>query len=107
MIDNRDGNFNIDVEKIKLLCNRHFGIGADGLIFLELSNKADCFMNYCNSDGTFVEMCGNGVRCLAKFFLEQAKSNKKELLIDTRAGIKKIICNGQRKKIVKRFFITL
>jgi diaminopimelate epimerase len=102
MIDNRDGNFDVsDVEKIKLLCNRHFGIGADGLILLESSNKvdstnspqADCFMNYYNADGTLAEMCGNGVRCLAKFFLEQTNSNLKELSIDTRAGIKKVICN--------------
>jgi diaminopimelate epimerase len=94
MIDNRDNHFNVkNTEKIKLLCNRHLGIGADGLIFLESSDKADCFMNYYNSDGTLAEMCGNGIRCLAKFFLEQIKSDKKELSIDTRAGIKKIICN--------------
>jgi len=93
MIDNMDGKILLPKEQIISLCDRHYGIGADGIIFLESSEKADCFMNYCNSDGTFVEMCGNGVRCLAKFFLEQAKSNKKELLIDTRAGIKKIICN--------------
>lgn len=95
MIDNRDRNFDVtDVDKIKFLCNRHFGIGADGLILLELSNKADCFMNYYNADGTLAEMCGNGVRCLAKFFLEQTNSNLKELSIDTRAGIKKVICNN-------------
>jgi diaminopimelate epimerase len=95
MIDNRDGNFYIkDTKKIKLLCDRHFGIGADGLILLELSDKADCFMNYYNSDGTLSEMCGNGVRCLAKFFLTQKNSDVKELSIDTRAGIKKILYNG-------------
>ncbi len=99
MIDNRDQNFNVkDLKNIKLLCDRHFGIGADGLILLELSKKvdsagspqADCFMNYYNADGTVAEMCGNGIRCMAKFFLEQTKSNVKKLLIDTRAGIKEI-----------------
>jgi len=95
MIDNRDGSFDVkNTKKIKLLCDRHFGVGADGLILLESSTKADCFMNYYNSDGTLAEMCGNGVRCLTKFFLKQTKSNKKELLIETRAGIKKIIQNG-------------
>jgi diaminopimelate epimerase len=95
MIDNREKVFDVkDIEKIKLLCNRHFGVGADGLILLENSDKADCFMNYYNSDSTLAEMCGNGVRCLAKFFLEQTNSNKKELLVETRAGIKKIICNN-------------
>jgi diaminopimelate epimerase len=94
LIDNRDKSFDIeDTQKIKLLCDRHKGIGADGLILMETSTKADCFMNYFNSDGSIAEMCGNGVRCLAKFFLEQTKSNTKELVIDTRAGIKKIIVN--------------
>ena len=95
MIDNRDKSFSTkDKKNIKLLCDRHFGIGADGLILLESSKNADCFMNYYNADGTLAEMCGNGVRCTAKFFLEQTKiKNKtKELSIDTRAGIKKIIC---------------
>lgn len=94
MIDNRQGIFNVqDTEKIKLLCDRHFGIGADGLILLESSDKADCFMNYYNADGTVAEMCGNGIRCTAKFFLELTKSKVRELAIDTRAGVKKIICN--------------
>ncbi len=95
MIDNHDKNFSIkDVKKIKLLCDRHFGIGADGLILLESSLKADCFMNYYNADGTLAEMCGNGVRCTAKFFLEQTKSNKKEVLIDTRDGVKNVVLNS-------------
>ncbi len=96
MIDNRDKSFDAkNIEKIKLLCDRHKGIGADGLILLESSEKADCFMNYFNADGTLAEMCGNGIRCTAKFFLDQAKTKKaklKELLIDTRAGVKKVIC---------------
>lgn len=94
MIDNRNQNFDVkNTEKIRLLCNRHFGIGADGIILFESSDKADCFMNYYNNNGTLAEMCGNGVRCLAKFFLEQTKSHLKELSIDTRVGIKKVTCN--------------
>jgi diaminopimelate epimerase len=94
IIDNRDKSFDTkNIDNIRLLCHRRFGVGADGLILLEKSDKADCFMNYYNADGSLAEMCGNGVRCLAKFFLEQIKSNLKELSIDTRAGVKKIICN--------------
>ncbi len=94
MIDNRDGSFGlVNKGDIALLCDRHLGIGADGLILLESSKKADCFMNYYNSDGSIAEMCGNGVRCTAKFFLERAKSSAKEISIDTRAGIKKVTCN--------------
>lgn len=95
MMDNRDGHFDVkDVEKIKLLCDRRLGIGADGLILMETSLNADCFMNYYNSDGSLAEMCGNGVRCLTKFFLEQTNSKAKELSIDTRDGVKKITCNA-------------
>ena len=76
MIDNMKGNIVMSAEKARLLCDRHFGVGADGLILLESSKKvdragspqADCFMNYYNADGTLAEMCGNGVRCTALFF---------------------------------------
>jgi len=94
MINNLNKSLVLNPEKIKLFCDRHFGIGADGVILLEPSDKADCFMNYYNSDGTEAEMCGNGARCTAKFFLEQTSSSKKELNIETRAGIKKIIVNN-------------
>lgn len=95
MIDNRSGDFDVtDSEKVKKLCDRRLGIGADGLILLENSDQADCFMNYYNSDGTIAEMCGNGVRCLAKFYLEQTQSGSKELMIDTRAGVKHVIVNN-------------
>jgi diaminopimelate epimerase len=93
MINNLNGDISLSPEKIKEMCDRHFGIGADGVILLEKSDKADCFMNYINSDGTLAEMCGNGVRSTAKFYLEQTNSNVQELNIDTRAGVKKIICH--------------
>jgi len=93
MINNMDKSISLNGVEIKRLCDRHFGIGADGVIFLESSDTADCFMNYYNSDGTIAQMCGNGARCTAAFFLEQTLSSKMELLIDTRAGIKKVKCN--------------
>ena len=59
IIDNRDNSFDTkNIDKIRLLCHRQFGIGADGLILLETSDKADCFMNYYNANGTLAEMCG-------------------------------------------------
>ena len=94
LINNLKGEINFDTEYIKFLCNRHLGVGADGLILLESSNKADCFMNYYNSDGTLAEMCGNGIRCSAQFYIEQTDAIITELNIDTRAGIKKITVNN-------------
>jgi diaminopimelate epimerase len=99
MINNFDGNINLEPSKIIRICDRHFGIGADGVILVEKSNKSQvsCFMNYYNSDGTIAEMCGNGIRCTAKFYIDfimhgLKRSDNLTINIDTRAGIKKINC---------------
>jgi diaminopimelate epimerase len=97
MIDNLDGSISLDQKTIVSLCSRRFGIGADGLILLEKgSGEADCFMNYYNADGSIGEMCGNGIRCTAKFFIELTGFKGEVLNVDTRDGLKPIrIINGQ------------
>ncbi len=67
ILDNRDGLANLSREQIKLLCDRRFGVGADGLMYLNASNKYDFSMKYFNSDGNEGTMCGNGGRCLVAF----------------------------------------
>lgn len=93
MINNLNGVLKLTPDYISSICDRHFGIGADGVILLEKSDKADCFMNYYNSDGTIAEMCGNGSRCTAKFYLEQTGKKLEEVNLDTRVGIKNIKIN--------------
>ncbi len=71
----------------KKLCHRRFGIGADQVLLLCPSSKADFQMRIFNADGFEVEMCGNGIRCLAKYIWDQGLSSKGILNIETRAGI--------------------
>lgn len=70
------------------LCQRRLSIGADGLILVENSEIADIKMRIFNLDGSEAEMCGNGIRCLAKFCYENKLVRKEELLIETLAGLK-------------------
>lgn len=93
VINNLDGRISLSKEQVIFLCDRHKGIGGDAVILIESSTTADCFMNYINNDGTFAEMCGNGVRCVAKLLKDEILPKNKitsSLKIDTRAGIKNI-----------------
>lgn len=67
LIDNRDDKFNTGGELIARLCDRHFGIGADGLMTLGMNPEGECSMRYFNADGSEGEMCGNGARCFTLF----------------------------------------
>ena len=68
LIDNRSNLYLIDWMKLAPeICNRRYGVGADGLIIIERSDKADFKMSYFNADGSYGGMCGNGGRCSALF----------------------------------------
>lgn len=75
----------------KYLCDRHFGVGADGVLILEKSKcGADFKMRIFNQDGSEAEMCGNGIRCFAKYVYEKKLIHKEEFEIETLAGRKKV-----------------
>jgi diaminopimelate epimerase len=71
----------------KKLCHRRFGVGADQVLLLYNSNIADFKMRIFNADGSEVEMCGNGIRCLAKYIWDQKLSDKNILNIETLTGV--------------------
>lgn len=71
------------------LCEQHFSIGADGLIFVMNSEKADIKMRIFNNDGTEAEMCGNGIRCFSKFIYENGIVKKSTINIETLKGFQK------------------
>ena len=79
-------------ETVRKLSDRHFGIGSDGVILIDKpeNENSDFKMRIFNSDGSEAEMCGNGIRCVAKFIHDNNLSGKDKLAIDTLAGIKKV-----------------
>ncbi len=77
------------------LLNRHFGIGGDQLLLLMKSKKCDFLMKVYNPDGSEAEMCGNGIRCLARYVKEHGLTTKKELVIETLAGPKTVKFAGK------------
>jgi diaminopimelate epimerase len=87
MIDNRLGDLRLAPDQITKICDRHRGVGADGVLVLErATNGADFRMRYYNADGGEAEMCGNGARCFARYASHVA-SPKEELSFETPAGV--------------------
>ena len=87
LFDNRTGGVDLDRNQIAQLCDRHRGIGADGILLLEKpTNRADFRMRYFNADGGEAEMCGNGARCFARFANKLAGQQGK-ISFETPAGV--------------------
>ena len=80
--------------------DRHFGVGSDGLIFLDPSDVADFKMDMYNTDGSRAEMCGNGIRCLGKFAYDKGLTEKKTVTVETDAGIKTLRLHPEGGKVM-------
>lgn len=74
-------------ELAKKVCDRHYGIGADGILIVEPSSVADFRMRIINTDGSEAEMCGNGIRCFARYLYDNRLVTKEEFTVETGAGI--------------------
>jgi diaminopimelate epimerase len=96
LIDNRSRQFQLQPAQIARLCDRHQGVGADGVILLApcASGQADWAWDFYNSDGSSAEMCGNGARCFARFVRRLTGSNG-NLSFETRAGVIRASFQGE------------
>lgn len=94
-------------ELAKAVSDRHFGIGSDGLVLICPSNTADCRMRMFNSDGSESEMCGNAIRCVAKYVYDRDIIHKRELSVETLAGIKHITINTDENDIARTMTVDM
>ena len=87
-------------EFVKKVSDRHFGIGSDGVIFINSSEVADFEMEMWNSDGTRAQMCGNGIRCVAKYVYDKGLTTEKKISIVSAGAIKYLDLNIEDGKMV-------
>jgi diaminopimelate epimerase len=83
----------------RFVSDRHFGIGSDGLILINSSKGADFEMAMYNADGSRGEMCGNGIRCVAKFVYDKGLTDKTTITVETLAGIKTLELNVEKGQV--------
>ncbi|MBQ6035616.1 diaminopimelate epimerase [Ruminococcus sp.] len=91
----------------KTISDRHFGIGSDGLVLIMPSETADCRMRMFNSDGSESEMCGNAIRCVAKYVYDRDIIHKRELSVETLAGIKYITINTDDNDMARTMTVDM
>jgi diaminopimelate epimerase len=99
VLDNLDRRLQLGAGEIAQLCDRHRGVGADGVLIVEPpANGADFRMRYYNADGGEAEMCGNGARCFARF-ASRITGRQGEISFETPAGIIRAACEGENVKL--------
>ena len=85
----------------RFVSDRHYGIGSDGLILIKSSDVADFQMAMYNADGSQSEMCGNGIRCVAKYVYDFGLTDKTSISVETLAGIKYLDLTVENGKVAK------
>ncbi|MEI3279658.1 MAG: diaminopimelate epimerase [Eubacterium ramulus] len=89
----------LNAERVQKLCDRHYWIGADGVICDLPSKVADFRMLICNADGSRAQMCGNGIRCIGKYVSDHGRTDRKELTVETDAGIRRLVLKEENGKV--------
>ena len=96
-----DGRFEPTADEVRQLCDRHFGIGGDGVIFINPSQQADFEMEMYNADGTRAEMCGNGIRCVGKYVYDHGMTDKTSITVESFGKVKYLDLTVENGKVVK------
>lgn len=91
-VDDREELWDFDEDAVQWLCDRHFGVGADGLVLVRNATRddADWAWEYRNADGSLAEMCGNGIRCLAKWLADRGLAGNDPLRIQSAGGVNRV-----------------
>ena len=89
-------------EVVRFLSDRHFGIGGDGVIFINPSHEADFEMEMYNADGSRAEMCGNGIRCVAKYVYDKGMIDREQFSVISAGQVKHITLETEEKKEGRR-----
>ena len=95
MVEDLEDGFRPSAAFVLAACDRRTGVGADGVIRIARADEADFFMDYYNSSGEVAEMCGNGIRCLAKYVYDRGITTASELDVMTRAGLRHLEIQAQ------------
>ncbi len=90
MLDCTSGELHLSAEKVASLCDRRTGVGADGVIVMLLSERADIMMRIFNADGSEAQMCGNGIRALFRFALDRGVVVGDRIAVETVSGLKTV-----------------
>ncbi|HEX9093694.1 MAG TPA: diaminopimelate epimerase [Coriobacteriia bacterium] len=92
VVDDRNGVWDFDEGAVSWICDRHFGVGADGLIVVRAATTpdADWAWEYRNADGSFAEMCGNGIRCVARWLTDRGLADGGKLRMQSPGGVNEV-----------------
>ena len=94
-------------EFVRFASDRHFGVGGDGVIFINPSDEADFEMEMYNADGTRAEMCGNGIRCVAKYVYDKGLTDREDITIVSAGKIKYLKLTAEGRPATDRGHVTL
>jgi diaminopimelate epimerase len=100
LVEDLDDSLRLSPGLIAAICDRHLGVGADGVIRITRSPAGGFFMDYSNADGSVAEMCGNGIRCVGKLLYERGHTKESTLEVDTRGGRKRLDIDVRDGRVV-------